>query len=71
MPKWTKMAETWGKNGPKQPKMPPKWSEMFSQMVQMRQGIPTSNYLTQNGGKLQKNTKNGQNYPKVDKNDTK
>ena len=37
------------KNYPKCPKMNqnrPKWSEMFRQMVQMRQGIPTPNYLT-------------------------
>ena len=34
------------KNDPKWPKNGPKWSEMFKQMVQMRQGIPTPNYLT-------------------------
>ena len=48
------------KNYPKLPKMTqnsPKWSEMFRQMVQMRQGIPTPNYLTQNGGKLSKKLK--------------
>ena len=51
------------------PKMPQKWSEMFRQMVQMRQRIPTPNYLTQNGRKLEKQIlKNGQNDPKMAKN---
>ena len=56
------------KNNPKWPKNYPKWSEMFRQMVQMRQGIPTPKYLTQNGENLQKKkTKNGQNDPKMAK----
>ena len=60
------------KNDTKWPKNDPKRSEMFRQMVQMRQGIPTPNYMTQNGGKLlKKNTKNGQNDPKMAKNDPK
>jgi len=43
--KWRKIEQ---KMGPKQPKRPPKWSEMFRQMVQIMQGIPTPNYLTKN-----------------------
>ena len=47
----------------------PKWSGMFSQMVQMRQEIPTPNYLTQ---KIAKQIpKNGQNDLKMAKNDSK
>ena len=54
-----KMVKKFPKNGQNYPKMAknypkwpnitqngPKWSEMFRQMVQMRQGIPTPNYLT-------------------------
>ena len=52
-----------------------KWSEKFRQMVQMRQGIPTPNYLNQNGRKMQKNNQNylkmAQNYPKWPKNGSK
>ena len=40
-PNWPKMAQ----NGPKQPNMPLKWSELFRQMVQIRQRIPTLPYV--------------------------
>ena len=52
----------------KYPKNGPKWSEMFRQMVQMRPVIPTPNCLTENGEKLPKKTKNGQNNPKMAQN---
>ena len=45
-----KLAKKW----PKTAQNASKWSEMLSQMVQMRQGIPTPIYLNQNDGKLQK-----------------
>ena len=52
--KWPKMTQQ-GKNDPTWQKVPnmakmtqhgKKWPEMFRQMVQMRQGIPTPNYMT-------------------------
>ena len=33
----------------------PKWSEMVTEMIQMRPGIPTPNSLTKNGELLMKN----------------
>ena len=40
--KWPKMTQ----NGQKYPKNGPKWSEMLRKMVQIKQGVPTPNYLT-------------------------
>ena len=69
MPKWTKMTENWPKNGPKQPKMPPnglkclaKWSK-WGKEYQHQIIWPK---MAENCKK--KNTKNGQNYPKMAKN---
>ena len=56
------------KNGQKQPKNGPKWSEMFRQMVQTRPVRPTPNCLTENSEKLPKKNKNGRNYPKMAQN---
>ena len=48
---YPKMAQ----NNPKLPKNGPKWYEIFRQMVQMRQGIPTPNFRIKGGKNIDKN----------------